>query len=122
MLVREAATRPGSRTRKVTAQDMVAAAKQHITEVNVNAKQLIAEGNIVLSIPAKKANMPQATLTTPMLLPRGVLEFKIGNLPELADKSKPVLIYCRTGGRSAMAAQTMQALGYTQCPVHGGWF
>jgi rhodanese-related sulfurtransferase len=39
-----------------------------------------------------------------LLLPRGVLEFKISGVPELTDKSKAVLIYCRTGGRSAMAA------------------
>jgi rhodanese-related sulfurtransferase len=34
-------------------------------------------------------------------------------MPELADKSKAVLIYCRLGNRSALAAQTMQQLGYT---------
>ncbi len=43
-----------------------------------------------------------------LLLLRGVLEFKIGGVPELADKSKAVMIYCHTGGRSALAAQSMQ--------------
>ena len=42
-----------------------------------------------------------------------MLEFKIGNMPELVDKSKAVLIYCRLGSRSALAAQTLQQLGYT---------
>ena len=57
-----------------------------------------------------------------LLLPRGVLEFKIGSVPELADKSKAVLIYCRTGGRSAMAAQTMQQLGYQNVLSMAGGF
>jgi len=51
-------------------------------------------------------------LENAILLPRGVLEFKVGNFPELEDKSTAVLVYCRTGGRSALAAQTLQESGY----------
>jgi len=32
------------------------------------------------------------------------IKIKIGNSPELFDKSKAVPIYCRTGGRSVLAA------------------
>jgi sulfur dioxygenase len=49
-----------------------------------------------------------------ILLPRGILEFRLGTVTELADKTKPVMLYCRTGGRSALAALSMKALGYTQ--------
>jgi len=57
-----------------------------------------------------------------LLVPRGMLEFKIGNMPELADKSKAVLIYCRLGNRSALAAQTLQQLGYTNVLSMAGGF
>ncbi|MEI6747302.1 MAG: rhodanese-like domain-containing protein, partial [Methylococcaceae bacterium] len=57
-----------------------------------------------------------------ILLPRGVIEFKIGTVPELTDKTKAVLIYCRTGGRSALAAQTLQILGYTNVLSLAGGF
>ncbi|MHA1448987.1 MAG: rhodanese-like domain-containing protein [Candidatus Hodarchaeales archaeon] len=33
------------------------------------------------------------------------------NLPE--DKSNPILVYCRSGSRSAIASQTLEDLGYT---------
>ncbi len=32
----------------------------------------------------------------------------------LPDKDAPVLVYCRSGRRSALAAQKLQALGYTK--------
>lgn len=98
----------------VTVQDLVAAAKQHITEVNVtNAKQLITEGNITVVDTREESEYAAGHLDNAVLLPRGILEFKVGTVPELADKSKAILIYCRTGGRSSMAAQTLQTLGYT---------
>jgi sulfur dioxygenase len=98
----------------VTIQDMVAAAKQQITEVNVEkAKQLIAEGNITIVDTREESEYAAGHIDNATPLPRGILEFKITNTPELADKSKPVLIYCRTGGRSSLAALSMQTLGYT---------
>jgi len=32
----------------------------------------------------------------------------------LADKNKPVLVYCRSGSRSAYAANALQAIGYSK--------
>ncbi|MCK5872494.1 MAG: rhodanese-like domain-containing protein, partial [Methylococcales bacterium] len=88
-------------------------AKQVITEVNVEtAQKLISESNISV-VDVREGNEYDAGhLNDAILLPRGVLEFKIGNFPELNDKSAAVLVYCRTGGRSALAAQTLQELGY----------
>jgi len=106
-----------------TTQDLVAVAKQQITEVNVTtAKQLIAEGNIVIVDTREESEYSEGHLDNALLLPRGVLEFKIGAIPQLADKSKAVLIYCRTGGRASLAAQTMQTLGYTNVLSIAGGF
>jgi sulfur dioxygenase len=118
--VREAA-RP-IRT-EITPQDMVADAKQHIAEVNVaTAKKLLAEGNIVVVDTREESEYAAGHIENALLLPRGVLEFKIGNVSELTDKSKAVLIYCKTGGRSALAAQTMQQLGYKNVLSMAGGF
>jgi len=108
---------------EVSPQDLVTEAKQHITEVNVaTAKQLLAEGNIVVVDTREESEYAAGHIDKALLLPRGVLEFKIGNSPELADKSKAVLLYCRTGGRSALAAQTMQQLGYNNVLSMAGGF
>lgn len=107
----------------MTGQDLVAEAKQHITEVNVEkAKQLLAEGNITLIDTREESEYAAGHIDNAILLPRGMLEFKFGTVPDLADKSKAILIYCRTGGRSALAAQTLQTLGYkTVLSMAGGF-
>jgi glyoxylase-like metal-dependent hydrolase (beta-lactamase superfamily II)/rhodanese-related sulfurtransferase len=106
-----------------TTQDLVAAAKQSITEVTVStAQQLLQEDNIVLLDVREESEFAVAHIDNALLLPRGVLEFKYGAVPELADKSKAVLLYCRTGGRSALAAQTLQSLGYTNVLSMAGGF
>ncbi|MBT9098147.1 MBL fold metallo-hydrolase [Methylovulum psychrotolerans] len=106
-----------------TVQDWVAQAKQQITEVTVDtAKKLLAEGNVVLVDTREESEYAAGHIDAALLLPRGVLEFKIGGIPELADHSKAVLIYCRTGGRSALAAQSMQQLGYKNVLSMAGGF
>ncbi len=106
-----------------TGADKVAAAKQVITEVTVEmAKKLIAEGNISVVDVREGVEYEAGHLENAILLPRGVLEFKVGNFPELEDKSAAVLVYCRTGGRSALAAQTLQELGYNNVLSMAGGF
>lgn len=97
-----------------TAQDLVAKAKQDITEVNVEqARQLIKEGNIVVIDTREESEFAEGHIDNAVFLPRGVLEFKIGSKPELSDKSTPVLLYCRSGNRSALAALSLQQMGFT---------
>ena len=55
-------------------------------------------------------------------LPRGVLEFQIHAHPAmacttseaLAVADRELVLYCLTGGRSALAADSLQALGFTR--------
>lgn len=44
-------------------------------------------------------------------IPRGYLELQIDE--KLPDKEAPVILYCAGGNRSALAATTLQQLGYT---------
>lgn len=110
-IVRRETTRPARH--ETTAQDLVAEAKQHITEISpARARELIKEGHVTVVDVREESEYAAGHVDKAVPLPRGVLEFKIGNVPELSDKSKAVVLYCRTGGRSALAAQTLQNLGY----------
>lgn len=106
-----------------TGQDLVAEAKHHITEISVDkAKQLLKDGNIVVVDVREESEYAVGHLDKALPIPRGVLEFKVGNFPELSDKSKTVLVYCRTGGRAALAAQTLEVLGYHNVlSINGGY-
>lgn len=107
----------------MTAQDLVTAAKQQITEVNVDkAKQLLAEGGITLIDVREESEYAAGHIENAVPLPRGVLEFKLGTVPELADKARPVMVYCRTGGRASLAAVALKTLGYTHVVSIAGGF
>jgi sulfur dioxygenase len=114
-------TRPERTT--TTAQDLVAAAKQQITEIGVDkARQLLSQSDIIVVDVREENEYAASHIDNALPIPRGVLEFKVGTTPELADKSKTVVVYCRTGGRAAMAAQALQTLGYSNVlSIEGGY-
>ncbi|MEO8010188.1 MAG: rhodanese-like domain-containing protein, partial [Dokdonella sp.] len=41
--------------------------------------------------------------------------------PALSHKQQRIVLYCRTGGRAALAAQSLQRMGFTDvCSIAGG--
>jgi len=51
-----------------------------------------------------------------------MLEFSLASHPSLANVEDPVIVYCKTGGRAALAAQTLQLMGYQQVySIAGGY-
>jgi rhodanese-related sulfurtransferase len=53
-----------------------------------------------------------------VLLPRGVLE---QNIERVAPRDRKVVIYCASGNRSALAADTLQQMGYNDvASMEGG--
>ncbi len=97
----------------MTPQQLVAESKAQIREVNVaEAAWLLNEGALCLDVREvgeyETEHLPQA-----INIPRGVLEFRIGEIPAFADKSNTLLVYCKTGGRSALATFNLQRLGYS---------
>jgi rhodanese-related sulfurtransferase len=53
----------------------------------------------------------------------GARHVALGRLAEEADsldRSRPIVFYCRVGGRSAMATQAFQASGYDAHNLAGG--
>jgi rhodanese-related sulfurtransferase len=54
------------------------------------------------------------------LIPVNEIEARKGELPK--NKSRSILVYCRSGGRSATASNTLDSLGYTQVNNMDGGF
>ena len=117
--------RDSSQPQRITqsTQDLVNHARQQITEINVEkSRQLLKEGNIILVDCREESEYDAGHINNALFIPRGVLEFKLNSTAELADKSAPVLLYCRSGNRSALAALTMQELGYTHVMSMAGGY
>ena len=103
-----------------TAADLVAAARSCIRELSPAQAQ--AElGRCVLIDVREPAEFATGHVKGAANIPRGVLEFQVDAHPAVANvidpalshKDQPVLVYCRTGGRAALAACALQALGFS---------
>lgn len=77
------------------------------------------------------AEFQNGTIPGAVNMPRGVLEFMIHTHPGLQCESHPVkekadsyiVLFCQSGGRSALAAASLQSMGFTNVKsMAEGWF
>ena len=107
----------------VTTQSLVNQAKANIIEIDVTtAKQRVSAGNYVILDVREPSEYEAGALPAAVNVPRGTLEFKLPTTGEFADKSASILVYCRTGGRAALAARSMQQLGYSNVQSLAGGY
>ena len=102
-----------------TAAQMVSEAKQRV--VNLTPEQFIAELREAqaLLVDLREANerAQSGSIRGAIHAPRGMLEFYADpsspyHRPEL-EPSRRVILHCASGGRSALAADVLMAMGYT---------
>jgi len=97
-------------------------AKARVREVTVaEARERLASGKDVRLIDVREDNEWQAGHATGAVhLGRGIIERDIEK--EVPDQGAALILYCGGGYRSALAADNLQRMGYTN--VHsmaGGW-
>lgn len=103
----------------VSPAELVGAAKATITECSVtDAHDCVASETLLIDI-REPAEYHKGRIPGAVHLPRGLLEFEIHNLVQHSrvdenqpDADRAMVLYCGTGGRSALAAQTLEAMGY----------
>jgi len=105
----------------VTAHELVMEAKAQIREISPAEAQTLLGKRIVLDV-REYDEYAAGHLPGAINIPRGILEFKIGMVPECAAKNAPLLLYCRTSGRAALSAVQLQRLGYTDVISMAGGF
>jgi rhodanese-related sulfurtransferase len=105
----------------VTPHELVIEAKSQIKEVGT-AEALSLLGKRVIIDVREYDEYAAGHLPGAINIPRGVLEFKIGMVPECANKDGSFLIYCRTSGRAALSAVQLQKIGYTNVISMAGGF
>lgn len=97
----------------LTPQDLVAEARQHIREVDVPQALALLPTVRVLDV-REPAEFAEIRLPGAISIPRGVLEFRIGDHPAFqGNKDQTILVYCRSGARSALAAHALTRIGYS---------
>ncbi|MGE0079822.1 MAG: rhodanese-like domain-containing protein [Thiohalomonadaceae bacterium] len=110
--------------------DFVKAAKTVIREVTADeAEKMMAERPDLLVVDVRESSEhEQGHLNKALLVPRGILEaaadpaYPKHNPEFAAARTRPVIVYCATGGRSAMAAAVMQMMGFGEVYSLAGGF
>lgn len=103
-------------------QELVAEAKSQIDLVNVNeADAAISMADVVLDV-REPEEFAAGHLPGAVNIPRGLLEFKIAEIPQMNSSQSHIVMYCKTDGRCALAAKTLQEMGYEQVKSLEGGF
>lgn len=104
-----------------TGTDLVDEAKQRIREVSPQEVLAMQERNAdVIYLDVREPNeWNLGHLPGAMHIPRGTLETKV---EAVVPRNRKVVIYCASGNRSALAADTMQQMGYTDVVSMSGGF
>ncbi|MGE2691569.1 rhodanese-like domain-containing protein [Mycolicibacterium pulveris] len=110
-----------------SAKDLVAAANAVVPRISpAEASELIANGN-TLVVDVRDAHEVQESgkVAGAVHVPRGMLEFRADPDSPYHDESftrdKTVILYCASGGRSALSGQALKELGYEQVYNLGGF-
>jgi rhodanese-related sulfurtransferase len=98
----------------ISCDQLIADARQSITEVDVNHLHQRLAAPICLIDVREPGEFVTGHIAGAINMPRGVLEMQLGGHPALEGKAVgDVCIYliCRSGGRSALAAQSLEKMG-----------
>jgi molybdopterin/thiamine biosynthesis adenylyltransferase/rhodanese-related sulfurtransferase len=96
-----------------TYSDLIADIRKTIAVISLEEikRRLDTKTPMVLVDVREKEEFRDGYIPGAISVPRGFLEMQIEQ--KVTDKSAPVVLYCAGGTRSALAAKTLQDLGYT---------
>jgi len=117
-----------------SAQQLAAEARSQIREISVQqlSAQLADHQSILIDV-REPDEFQQGRVDRAVNYPRGVLEMKIHQHPAVAAHcepqqalaelaARPVYLMCRSGARSALAALSLQQMGFSQVYSVAGGF
>ncbi len=110
--------------------DFVKAARARVKEVDPNGlEQMQAERPELLVLDVRESSEhEQGHIAGALLVPRGILEaaadpaYPKHNETLAAARGRPIVAYCATGGRSAMAAAVLEMMGFGEVYSLAGGF
>ncbi len=96
-------------------------AKKKITEISpTEAAVSIKSGSGVVVDVRDKEEWDEEHIPDAIHLSRGTLEWKIEE--KIPDPNKTIILHCGGGGRSALAAESLQKMGYKNVRSMAGGF
>lgn len=110
-----------------TVQSMLAEAEAAVPRISPEeAKALVGRADVVfLDVREPPEVAASGKVPGALAIPRGLVEFRADPASAMHDKafdrSKTVVAYCASGGRSALVGKTLKDMGYTDVRNLGGF-
>ena len=108
-------------------KDLVAAAKKRIREITAaDTAQAVKKNPKTLIVDVREpGEWAEGHIPGALHVPRGMLEAKAdleyaNREPRLADRSVSIVVHCASGARSAMAADVLQEMGFSDVKSMAG--
>ena len=108
-------------------KEMLSSANDEVPKVTAEEAHELISGRDALLLDVRDAPelMPLGKLKGAVNVSRGMLEFRADpngsyHNPQFR-KDRPVVLYCASGGRSALAGKTLQDMGYAEVYNLGGF-
>ena len=103
-------------------QDLVAEAKKHITEISpTDAAQKAKSSNDTVIVDVReKDEFDESHIPDAVNMSRGTLELEVED--KFPDRNMTIICHCGGGGRSALAAESLQKMGYKNVRSMAGGF
>jgi rhodanese-related sulfurtransferase len=111
-----------------TAAELVAAAKGRVENLSVEqvAAEIASGDSLVIDVREPEELASSGKIPGSVNIPRGMLEFRADPSSayhqEPLEPSRRLILHCASGGRSALAAATLQEMGYTSVAHLEGGF
>ncbi len=117
-------------SKPMSLMDFVTAARAQVKEVApADLKQMLEKKPDILLVDVRESSEhEQGHIQNAHLVPRGILEAAADlNYPKHLEclytaREQPVVLYCATGGRSAMGAVTLKMMGFQDVYSLAGGF
>lgn len=103
------------------AMKLVEEAKKEIQEINVTQlREMMKSGGFHLVDVREPQEVQRGKIGDAVPIPRGMLEMQIDQVT--SNPEEPIVLYCGSGNRSALAAQSLKKMGFKSViSLAGGW-
>lgn len=110
----------------VTVKDLMAAANAAVPRVTASeARDLIAQGALVVDVRDAPEVEKSGRVKGALHVSRGMIDFRADPATPYHEKEfrfdRPVVLYCASGGRAALAGKLLKDMGYARVYNLGGF-
>lgn len=102
--------------------DLVAEARPHVSLISLSdVDNALSQAEVLIDV-REESEFAAGHLPGAVHMSRGTIEGRLASVPALQRPDARIVLYCRTDARAALAARSLQSMGYTRvCVIEGGY-